>query len=191
MDLDEYYNIDNILAEQIRIPCIALHDYAAETNLLGDGQPVDRNQRFELPFWIAKPMAQFTLPGNMVENSLISIELPKTFGTRVRNALDASASNVDFRLLCPYFYLFGLKLLDLVVDKPLAIALRTAFRARLLDITDFSQTLGASAGQEFLQKLDETEKEIYKAGQESAIQFRNWTNRSIHLIKTANITRPQ
>lgn len=73
---------------------------------------------------------------------------------------------------------------------------------------NFSQTLGASVGQEFIQKLDETEREskkkdakklflcniltflelVYRAGQESALQFRNWTNRSIHQIKTVDIT---
>lgn len=61
---------------------------------------------------------------NTVDNSLISIELPKTFGTRVRNALDASPTSVDFRLLCPYFYLFGVKLLDLVVDDSLSKVLK-------------------------------------------------------------------
>lgn len=68
-------------------------------------------------------MYYIRLPPDAVERSLISIELPKSFGTRVRNALDASPSSVDFRLLCPYFYLFGLKLLELVVDKPLATVL--------------------------------------------------------------------
>ncbi|CAO3643384.1 unnamed protein product [Mucor hiemalis] len=157
MELDEYYNIDSILAEQ----------------------SVNRNQRFELPYWMAKPLAQYT--------SLISIELPKTFGTRVRNALDASPTSVDFRLLCPYFYLFGVKLLDLVVDDSLSKILKEAFKERLRDIMNYSQTLGASTGQEFLHKLDETEKEIYKAGQESALHFRQWRDRSIHQIKTADI----
>lgn len=61
---------------------------------------------------------------SLFESSLISIELPKTFGTRVRNALDASPTSVDFRLLCPYFYLFGVKLLDLVVDEALSKVLK-------------------------------------------------------------------
>ena len=51
---------------------------------------------------------------------MISIELPKTYGTKVRNVLDVGATGVDFKLLCPYFYLFGIKLLDLVVDDSLA-----------------------------------------------------------------------
>ncbi|KAI9357408.1 hypothetical protein BD770DRAFT_388660 [Pilaira anomala] len=184
MELDEYYSIDSILAEQTKIPCTALIDYSAEVNLMGDGQPVTRNQRFELPYWIAKPLAQYTLPN---DSSLILIELPKTFGTRVRNVLDASPTNVDFRLLCPYFYLFGVKLLDLVVDDSLSKVLKEAFKERLKDIMNYSQTLGASSGQEFLQKLDETEKEIYRAGQESALHFRQWRDRSIHQIKTVDI----
>lgn len=74
---------------------------------------------------------------------------------------------------------------------------------------NYSQTLGASTGQEFLQKLDETEKEsntknilnlyflskkyiyirflVYRAGQESALHFRQWRDRSIRQIKTIDI----
>ncbi|KAI9486314.1 MAG: hypothetical protein EXX96DRAFT_548624 [Benjaminiella poitrasii] len=184
MDLDEYYNIDSILAEQIKIPCIALHDYTKEANLNGNHTEVKRNSRVELPYWMAKPLAEYLLPAN---ESLISVELPRTFGTKVRNALDASPALVDFRLLCPYFYIFGIKLLDLVLDDKLGGVLHKAFTLRLKEIMDFSRTLGTSKGQEFLQKLDETEKELFKAGQDSALQFKQWRDRAVHQIKTIDI----
>ncbi|KAI8638397.1 DNA replication complex GINS protein psf3 [Parasitella parasitica] len=151
MELDEYYSIDSILAEQQRIPCIALHDYSKEANLHGDQSEVKRGSRVELPYWIAKPMAQFT--------SLISIELPKTYNTKVRNALDAGATNVDLKMLCPYFYLFGKKLLDLVVDDSLTGVLERAFKHRLRYVMDYSQSAGSATGHSFELKLDETEKE--------------------------------
>ncbi|KAG1096701.1 hypothetical protein G6F42_018318 [Rhizopus arrhizus] len=197
MELDEYYSIDSILAEQQKIPCITLHDYSKEANLNGDNSEVrmstlpavpcikfrihqlKRGSRVELPYWIAKPLAQFT--------SLISIELPKTYSTKVRNVLDASPTSVDFKLLCPYFYLFGRKLLDLVVDDSLTSVLEKAFKTRLRDVMDFSQSIGSATGQNYLQKLDETEKELYRVGQESALQFIQWRDRSAQRIKTVEL----
>ncbi|KAI8065342.1 uncharacterized protein B0P05DRAFT_213927 [Gilbertella persicaria] len=184
MELDEYYDIDSILAEHTKLPCIPQHDFKKETNLRGDDTEVNHGSRVELPYWIAKPLAQYTLPGNV---SLISIELPKIYGTKVRNVLDVSATSVDFKMLCPYFYLFGIKLLDLVVDDSLAGVLEKAFRSRLREIMDYSQTTGSATGQIFLQKLDETEKELFKAGQESAANFRRWRDRAIHHIKVADL----
>jgi GINS complex subunit 3 len=46
----------------------------------------------------------------------MTVELPKTYGSNVRNALQASPTTVDFKSLCPYFFAFGAKLLELVVD---------------------------------------------------------------------------
>lgn len=138
-------------------------------------------------------------------SSLISIELPKTYSTKVRNVLDASPTSVDFKLLCPYFYLFGRKLLDLVVDDSLTSVLEKAFKTRLRDVMDFSQSIGSATGQNYLQKLDETEKEcklisvycykhslisiisVYRVGQESALQFIQWRDRSAQRIKTVEL----
>ncbi|KAI8393938.1 uncharacterized protein BYT42DRAFT_552775 [Radiomyces spectabilis] len=184
MDSNEYYNIDSILAEHTRIPCIFLHNISADVNLTGDGTEITRQSRLELPFWLVKPFAEFTLPDN---SQLISLEIPKAYGTRVRNVLEAGPTNVDFRLLCPYFYLFGMKLLKLVVDDSLAAILEKAFKTRIKEIMDYSQTGTASLGHEFLQKLDETEKELFKAGQESAHHLRLWRNRSFYHLRSVDI----
>ena len=50
---------------------------------------------------------------------IIKLEIPRPFGNRVRNNLDASPTAVDFRLLCPYFYVFGKKLVNLIEDQRL------------------------------------------------------------------------
>jgi GINS complex subunit 3 len=67
----------------------------------------------------------------------MQIELPKAFGVRVRNALDASPSSVDYRLLCPFFYVFGHKLLDLVVLPELAHVLESVSICRLSEGRSF------------------------------------------------------
>ncbi|KAG0174706.1 DNA replication protein [Apophysomyces sp. BC1015] len=162
MENDEYYDIDSILAEHTKLPCIFLHDVDAEANVQGDDSiQIRANTRIELPYWMAKTLAQFTLPNG---EKLLTVEIPKTYGRRVRNALAASALNVDFRVLCPYFYTFGTKLVELVMDEDLAPTLSEAFKTRLKEIMDFSQSGVNVVGQDFLQKLDETENECNAEG---------------------------
>ncbi|KAG1471898.1 hypothetical protein G6F56_001848 [Rhizopus delemar] len=116
MELDDYYNIDNILAEHTKVPCTVLCDFDQKANLSGDDVAVPRNTRVELPYWIAKPLAQYTTPRR---ENLIVIEMPKTYGTKVRNMLVASPESVDFRSLGPYFYEFGVKLVTFIEDQEL------------------------------------------------------------------------
>ncbi|KAI8332279.1 DNA replication complex GINS protein psf3 [Chlamydoabsidia padenii] len=179
MENDEYYSIDSILAEHTKIPCIFQQSIDAEVNLTGDETDVPQGSRIELPFWLAKALAQLTVSG---DQQLMQIELPKAFGVRVRNALDASPSSVDYRLLCPFFYVFGHKLLDLVVLPELAHVLESAFKIRLRGIMNYSQSGVNSMGQDFIQKLDETEKELFKSGQESAVQLRHWYNKKLFTL---------
>ncbi|CAO3611696.1 unnamed protein product [Cunninghamella blakesleeana] len=184
MEDDEYYDIDSILAEHTRIPCVLQRHIDAEANLSGDGADLPRGSRVELPFWLSKALAQLTLEDN---ETIISIELPKSFGIRVRNALDASPTSVDYRLLCPFYYVFGHKLLDLLVVPELAPVLENAFKQRLRAIMDYSQSGVSSMGQEFLQKLDETEKELFKSSLESATQLRHWYNKKVFRLEYKSI----
>ncbi|KAI7878669.1 GINS complex, Psf3 component [Lichtheimia hyalospora FSU 10163] len=188
MQNDEYYDIDSILADSIKIPCIFLHDLEASVNLTGDGSEVTRNTRIELPFWLAKPLATFTLPNS---DFIIKLEIPRPFGNRVRNNLDASPTAVDFRLLCPYFYVFGKKLVNLIEDQRLPGILEKTFKTRLKEIMDYTQTGSTTVNQDFLQKLDETEKELFKAGQESSTQVKQWRNRALGRLKAIDITARQ
>ncbi|KAL1930903.1 hypothetical protein VTP01DRAFT_10040 [Rhizomucor pusillus] len=184
MQNDEYYDIDEILAEHVRIPVLFLQDIEGSVNLTGDGTEISKHSRVELPFWMAKPLAQFSLPGT--NDQLVELEIPRTYGNRVRNSLDASPTAVDFRILCPYFYHFGMKLLSLVLDDQLPAIMEKAFKERLKALMNFSQT-GSSSGQDFLQKLDETERELLKAGQDSTAQLRQWRDKGLRQLKSVDI----
>jgi hypothetical protein len=56
------------------------------------------------------------------------------YGTKVRNVLDADPMTVDYRILCPYFYLFGLKLLEFIVDEALPGILEKVRQIRANDL---------------------------------------------------------
>ncbi|KAI7856692.1 putative DNA replication complex GINS protein psf3 [Circinella umbellata] len=184
MNNDEYYDIDSILAEHSKIPCIFLHDIDASVNLSGDGNEIAANSRVELPFWMAKVLAQYRLPNG---ENLVTIELPRAYGTRVRNSLDASPTSIDFRQVSPYFYQFGTKLYDLIIDDQLPATLEKTFKARLKEIMNISLTGSTNVGQDFLQKLDETEKELFKAGQESTAESRKWRHRRRQQLKPVSL----
>jgi len=44
---------------------------------------------------------------------MVDIEIPKFYGARMREDLKASSTAVNIHRLCPYFYTFGIKLLNL------------------------------------------------------------------------------
>ncbi|KAI7872835.1 hypothetical protein BDF14DRAFT_1749232 [Spinellus fusiger] len=184
MENDEYYDIDSILAENIKIPCTLNHDFGPNVNLSGLGTESKKASHLELPFWMAKPMAQLTLPST--GENLIALAIPRSYGRRIRNNLNASPTHVDLHSACPYFYLFGTKLVDTVLDDTLGPLMQKTYKARLREIMDHSQT-GAVAGQEFIQKLDETEKELYKLGLDSANQLRQWETRSSNPLRQVDI----
>lgn len=75
---------------------------------------------------------------------------------------------------------------------------------------DYTQTGSTTVNQDFLQKLDETEKEckdldqrlmqdnlysyrsiVFKAGQESSTQLKQWRNRALGRLKAVDITARQ
>ncbi|KAI9499443.1 hypothetical protein BDB00DRAFT_866322 [Zychaea mexicana] len=181
MNNEEYYDIDSILAEHsVRI--VTRMD--ASANLTGDGNEITANSRVELPFWIAKMLAQYRLPDG---GSIVTIELPRAYGTRVRNALDASPTSIDFRQISPYFYQFGTKLYGLIIDNELPATLENTFKIRLKEIMNLSLTGSTNVGQDFLQKLDETEKELFKAGQESTAELRKWRHRRRQQLKPVSL----
>ncbi|ORX54024.1 GINS complex, Psf3 component [Hesseltinella vesiculosa] len=184
MENDEYYDVDSILAEYTKIPCIFQHTIGAQVNLTGDETEVPKGTRLEMPFWLSKALLQLTVED---QETLIQMELPKAFGNRVRNALDASPMSVDYRLLCPFFYIFGHKLLEVVEVPELATVLESSFKIRLRGIMNYSQSGVSSMGQDFLQRLDETEKELFKSGQESSSQLRQWYSQKLLLLNNHTI----
>ncbi|KAI8991644.1 hypothetical protein BDF20DRAFT_845675 [Mycotypha africana] len=184
MDLDDYYNLDFILAEQTRIPCIALQDFDERANLTGDKTKVKKNSKIEMPFWMAKPLGIFVAREH---ETLLTMLLPRMYGTKMRNALAAGASSVDLRSICPYYYIFACQVLGALEDEQLPDILEKAFLIRLRDIMDFSKTEGSTLGHEFVRKLDETEMGLFRVGKASAAQARRWEERNINSINAFDL----
>lgn len=115
-----YLNIDEILTEEERIPSIFLLDgsglgHLDTTNDLND---LPSNSKIDLPLWLTTIL---------VEKNMIEIELPKHYGSRIREDIMASAIAVPLREYSYYYFEVGWKLSKLTRDNDLRKTLRIAF----------------------------------------------------------------
>ena len=115
-----FLDIDEILSEEERIPCIFNIDasnlgYLDSTNNLPD---LPAHSKVELPLWLASTLS---------DKNMIEIELPKHYGSRIREDIMAGATAVPLREYSFYYFEVGWKLSRLMRDADLRKTLRTAF----------------------------------------------------------------
>ncbi|KAJ3024139.1 UNVERIFIED_CONTAM: DNA replication protein [Siphonaria sp. JEL0065] len=146
---DKYWDIEDVLAEQQKIPCFISHD------IPGYG----------------------FLDGNSSENvssDSVEIEIPACFSKRVLDDLSTSATSVNLNGLCPCFFYFGIKFVNLIEGIALGKVLAEAFSERLAEIMRYSQS-GRSYSK-FISFLDDTEKQIFNIGRESFQSVQMWSD---------------
>ncbi|KAI9345847.1 hypothetical protein DFJ73DRAFT_940158 [Zopfochytrium polystomum] len=95
---------------------------------------------------------------NCYHGEIVKLEVPRCFGPHIRNDLRASPTAVPLHALNQFYYAFGMKMVDLTEDAPLSQILSTAFTTRLIQIMKYCHANVGPDRDEFLQRLDETEK---------------------------------
>ncbi|KAI8801755.1 hypothetical protein BJ742DRAFT_835442 [Cladochytrium replicatum] len=162
-----YFDLDDILAEQqrlsgafrIQVPDMGFLESRGEQHLLP-------NVKVDLPFWLMSSLA---------EKDLVALDPPKCFNQQVRDDIVADPAAVNLHARNPYFYEFGLRVVDLMLDKELHQTLERGFRGRLGLIMDIAKTPNIRIQlDEFAQSLDETERELLMAGQVAATAAARW-----------------
>lgn len=115
-----YLNIDEILSEEERMTCIFLIDGSGlgSLDLTNDLNDLPINSKIELPLWLSQILA---------EKNMIEIELPKHYGSRIREDIMAGAIAVPLREYSFYYFEVGWKLSRLTRDNDLRKTLRIAF----------------------------------------------------------------
>lgn len=101
-----YYNVEDILASQEKVPCsceITLHRLGF-LNPSNDGEHIVPGTKLDLPLWLAQG-----LHGR--RRNIITVDLPKTYKANMREILSADPNIVDMHTNSPFFYAFGTKLL--------------------------------------------------------------------------------
>ncbi|ORZ09314.1 hypothetical protein BCR41DRAFT_424122 [Lobosporangium transversale] len=180
--MEDYYDIDSILAEDQNVKCVFQRDVPGLSWLEGGhGDTLRAGSRIDIPFWMAREIVDH--PEGTVP---MDIETPEFFGPKVRNGLRAEATVVDLTKLCPSFFRFGIHFLQLMDDPQLAKVLEEAFKVRLQLTMDHTQSGGNNNSTEYLSRLDDTERELYKAGLESSASVHQWNQQSFGRIRSAS-----
>ncbi|KAJ8042254.1 DNA replication complex GINS protein PSF3 [Holothuria leucospilota] len=108
-ETQNYYNIDDIIASQEKVPCtceVTLHRLGF-LNPSNEGDDIIPGTKLDLPLWLAGGLG---LHGR--RRNIVSVDLPKVYKSNMREILSADANVVDMRKTSPHFYAFGTKLLN-------------------------------------------------------------------------------
>ncbi|EFP80692.1 DNA replication protein [Puccinia graminis f. sp. tritici] len=191
---DAYYSLDQLLAENQKIPCIFNIAVPGMGYLEGTNErDIQPYTPIEIPFWLASILSQQDNPEDESQNYL-TIQIPKAFNLQIRNALSASTKNVNLKNLAANsgggWYESGMALLDMIEDHKLKIVLHKTLFDRLPDIMDLASRPPLSSGEdrststnttsshnnhdELSVGSDSWEKEILWTGQLMTKKFTDW-----------------
>ena len=104
----DYFDIDDIIASDIKVPCkfdtpVYWLGYLNKTD---DSDHIGVGVTMELPLWLAVTL-------NSRKRHIVSVELPKSYRENYREIIRADANVIDLYKLGPYYYNSGMKLLQL------------------------------------------------------------------------------
>ena len=105
---EDYFDIDDIIASDITVPCkfdmpVYWLGFLSKTD---DSEHIEVGVTMELPLWLAVTL-------NSRRRHVVSVELPKSYRENYREIIRADANVVDLYKLGPYYYTSGIKLLQL------------------------------------------------------------------------------
>lgn len=181
----DYYDIDDILATQGRIPC----KLEARVYNLGfldpssEGSDLQAGSKLELPFWLAKELCNR-------RRKIVSVDIPKAYKDGYREIFKADASVVDLHRLGPYFYEFGTKLLlfDFEENSQMASSMQETFMKRFRKIMDSSQNAANEDTSLLTNKLEHIERQVFTAGRKGVKEFLQWeAGRTSKLTTSENV----
>lgn len=116
-----YLDIDNVLAEDERVPC----KFSIDADRLGHLNPsaegendLQKDVVVELPMWLGRAFS---------DRNMVSLEIPKHYGGKMRDAILAGASSINLRDFSYYYIEVGLKLSKTLRDEDLLRTMRKAF----------------------------------------------------------------
>ncbi|KAL9933204.1 hypothetical protein V8E36_007922 [Tilletia maclaganii] len=133
-----YWDPAEILVDGQKLVCTFQVDVPGLGHLQSNEQKnIKANSRVDLPFWLAETLA---LHGH------VTLNVPKTYSTRVRSALDANPRSVNLRNLHPSWYEFATRMGTMMDDSELIDAVSKTYAARLPQVYEQAQSLSSLAG---------------------------------------------
>uniref|UniRef100_A0A7E4UZL1 DNA replication complex GINS protein PSF3 n=1 Tax=Panagrellus redivivus TaxID=6233 RepID=A0A7E4UZL1_PANRE len=165
---EDYYNLDDIMATRATIACTFSQKTPSEFfPLIGQRAPdaiTEKGFKTEAPSWMI-----CALNGQEVECDL---HIPRAFTETIRNGLLAEPELVNLSELCSYFYLYGIRISNLINGTnghDLAECLLLVFMKRSGMIYNKVVDMNFKP-----RKMDSIEKTIFLAGQKTEKRTTNW-----------------
>jgi GINS complex subunit 3 len=174
--MENYYDVDSILASEERVP-VTFNCDAVGLGYLGAGsgkeEDIAEGTRMELPFWLAD---------RLIRKKIVSINLPKYYSQKYRNYLKADPQSIDVRSACPVYYTLGMRLapwlgLDQEGQEALKNDLVEALVERYFSVLDCSQNSKGDDNSDFIKPLTEEERLLFGLSFSSAVDYDKWKNR--------------
>lgn len=169
-----YYDLDDIMATNERIPCRFNMTVPGLGYLEGNpGKPIEKGTKVELPFWLAEVLA---VSGSENE-SFIDLLNPDLINHQLINAIKSDSVNIDLHSILSNYYILIEKWCDMFQDRELSGILMQMLKERCYMINNYANNTNANKlSNEFLLSLDAYEKKLFKLTSESNKQLKNWLN---------------
>ena len=102
-----YYDLDDILAVQQKVPCRFNCTVPGLGYLEGNpGRALEANTKVDLPFWLASVLNTILAQDDSSQDdyTFLDIEDPEFINTKVLNAIRASATTIDLHKIAQHYY---------------------------------------------------------------------------------------
>lgn len=179
-----YFSIQDILASQERVPCVAATELA-DIGFLDPGS--DRSNlpagtKLELPYWVVEGLRVGRQP-------LVNMQLPKTYKETYREILLADSNVVDLHKLGPHFYEFGRYLMkhSPVEGELIGTSISQTFKSRFLNMLDAAQNCRDTEVIKEMSKMDNLERELFKKAYKKRKETDGWMLRQVYQLNTSCI----
>ncbi|KAL4990651.1 hypothetical protein BDW68DRAFT_31521 [Aspergillus falconensis] len=169
-----YYDIDSILTDAQKLPCTFELDVPGLGILEGNpGENIKAGTRIDLPLWLGEMLS---IGARLGTSRLVTLDIPSALSERVMNALKADPRTVDLRSLAPNYYRLSERVLELFEEEEMVDILSNTFKKRAAEIADHAHNPKGALGDgvEFLQGLDETERQLFRVAHDGAKETRIW-----------------
>lgn len=206
-----YYDIDEILAEEELIPVTSNFDFAYLAHLdpeythashhvigkKGVKNYLAEGTRFKMPLWSIQIWA---------EKSFITLRIPKHYGKRIRERLDADPVSVDLRKRNERYYRSGMAIIRLIHNCPQdnnnnnptklvqestllkKTLLESYTGTRLRRIFDWTLSSIEDDVSHYTKRLSQMELALFQRGAQASHAYSLWKSygtRRIHVSETA------
>ncbi|KAI3405121.1 PSF3 [Candida oxycetoniae] len=188
-----YYDLDDILADSEKLPCLFNHTIPGLGYLEGNpGKPIKENTKIELPIWLAQVLAVIHTQSNSQEAQMsataassfepdpestpfISLIDPEFINDKVKNAFKSDPQSLNLHKLSPQYYKMIQRWCSLFYEPDLVELIMNSLKVRSFEINNFASNVYAKHfNDEFIYTLEEFEKRLFKETSESHKLMRQW-----------------